>query len=230
MQGLDRHGIKYDTGRNRSGKHYDLSVNYGHQKIPKNCTDYLIEENAYYNNKKALRSYGFNGLNGEADFVNENSDGLRWHDDNLIKPYDYDKDGYVLIIGQNPGDASLNSKYAERVLISDWMEEQERFYLKKGVKVVVRKHPKVYQNAVPLYRELDGAKLVVTCSSTVGVDAIMYGKPTIAMHPCSMVYKLCKDTTTPDRTQWVKDLSYCQWTREEISNGDTWDHLKKKYE
>jgi hypothetical protein len=196
-------------------------------------THYLVVEAGYYNNRRENVSMGYNGLNGEADFVNSNSDGKRWKHDRLIKPWRSEAEGeYVLIIKQTPHDATLVSKTEPPVDINTWVNKQKEKYLSLGYKVKIRPHPdtvKKPHNLPTLEEDFAKAKIVVTCSSNVGVLSVLQGIPTVATYPVSMVYNLCRGSKTPAREQWLKNLSYCQWSLQEISNGSAWEHLKKKY-
>jgi len=140
-KGLDKHNVSYTVGMNHQDPlEYDLIVQLGHNTIPKHCTDYLVEENSFYNKdnkwnpigKRVNRSLGFNGHNGEADFVNNNSDDSRLSGASLLQPYDWDEKGHVLIIGQTPGDSSLKSKYIPPIDIDLWIQEQKEKYTQES--------------------------------------------------------------------------------------------------
>lgn len=74
----------------------------------------------------------------------------------------------------------------------------------------------------------------VTYSSGLGVESILLGVPTIAMSPSSFAYSVSSnslsDINNPkifDRQQWLNDLSYCQWSHQEIEDGLPWKHLRE---
>ena len=192
----------------------------------------------FYNDRKKNISIGYNGLNGEADFMNLNSNDERRETVPPIKPWKSEEEGdYALIIRQLSEDASLVSKTEPPVDINTWTNEQEEKYLSLGYKVKIRPHPlekpswlrrKTGCPLPPLEEDLAKAKIVVTCSSSTGVISVLEGIPTVATYPVSMVYSLCKESRTPDRAQWIKDLSYCQWSLQEVANGNAWEHLKRK--
>ena len=189
--------------------------------------------------RKQTFAMGYNGMMGEANFINSNSDDKRWLSSNSmrkqikrqLKPWRSEDDGeYVLIIYQKPGDSSLKSKTSKipPVNIEAWVNEQRIKYKNLGYKVRVRTNAaRRLRKVQPLEGDFAGAKFVVVCSSNCGVLAVEAGVPTVATHPISMVYDICKHTKTPDRLQWVKDLSYCNWTLEEIATGEAWSHLKQ---
>jgi hypothetical protein len=85
-----------------------------------------------------------------------------------------------------------------------------------------------------LEEDLKNAHCVVTWNSNSAVEAAIYGKPVFAFDEGSMVWEIANksllDLDTPkypDRKQWANNLAYCQWTLEEIRNGDAWRHLSR---
>ncbi|KKL23175.1 hypothetical protein LCGC14_2428000, partial [marine sediment metagenome] len=86
-----------------------------------------------------------------------------------------------------------------------------------------------------LEQDMAGAIAVITFSSTVGVDALIAGKPTVAYDPISMVYNVVPhriqltSLVEPDRAQWAYNLAYTQWSKDEIESGLAWDHLRGMY-
>jgi hypothetical protein len=75
----------------------------------------------------------------------------------------------------------------------------------------------------------------ITYSSGSAIDAIIAGVPTITVDSGNFGYsissKFIDDLNDPyipsedERSQWLNDLAYCQWSREEMSNGDNFRHL-----
>lgn len=87
-----------------------------------------------------------------------------------------------------------------------------------------------------LERDLADAHAVVGWTSNALTEAACYGVPVYAMSggamatPVSLTdFSTIDNTHTdlPDRTQWLYNLSYSQWTREEIEQGVAWDHIKQ---
>jgi len=209
--------------------------------------NYINIELGYLGNRQKNLSLGYNGINGEACFLNKNSPDDRWEKFQKeqrrvvslknhrthpygplgysIAPWKKEQHGdEVLIIEQQPGDCSLTSQYTTKIDMAEWSLKQKEKYINLGYKVRVRPRIKPGRS---LIEDFYHAKFVVTCSSNCGVLAVLAGIPTIAEYPISMVYDICKETKTPNREQWIKDLLYCQWSIEEIKNGDAWDHLRK---
>lgn len=84
-----------------------------------------------------------------------------------------------------------------------------------------------------LYRDLDGAWAVVGGNSNSLVESACYGVPTFAMDPSAMAWPVANHDLglldEPDlgiaRQQWLNNLGYCQWRRDEVEQGLCLDHL-----
>lgn len=83
--------------------------------------------------------------------------------------------------------------------------------------------------------DLTGAWAVVAFNSNAGVEATLAGIPAFAADPGAMGYSILNhDLSTiespamPDRTGWLYDLAYTQWTLDEIAAGMAIEHLWNK--
>ncbi|NDE91120.1 MAG: hypothetical protein EB059_08320 [Alphaproteobacteria bacterium] len=105
--------------------------------------------------------------------------------------------------------------------------------------IVFKPHPleKVEQRedvGVPPYEEdmetaLREAKIIVTCSSTSGVDAWLRGVPATAASPISMIFKAQHEPATPENRQcWLNDISYRQFSEAEFKSGLVWELCGKQ--
>lgn len=87
--------------------------------------------------------------------------------------------------------------------------------------------------ARPLERDLAGARVVVTHSSNVAVDAIVEGVPCIverwnpAAPVCSTDLADIEDPPTPDRTHWWASLMCQQFTVTEMASGLAWTWMQR---
>lgn len=136
---------------------------------------------------------------------------------------------YALIMGQVSGDASIKA-----VDIDAWYRQTREQLAAAGWSMVsFRAHPggKPWIER-PLSRrtgqssladDLAGAGLVVTYNSNSAVDAVIAGRPTVAMDRGSMAWEVTgrtvNDIVTPDRTEWAARLAWKQWTIEEFQSG-----------
>jgi hypothetical protein len=142
--------------------------------------------------------------------------------------------GHVLVACQVPWDTSCQD-----VDFQAWLNRTCAFYLAKGEEVVVRMHPLAAGVLKPprgvkvstwtLEEDLEWAKLVVTWSSTVGVDALLAGRPMLAGSPRSMVYGLQEEldgAREEDRREILRRryraIQWRQWQPFELERGTPW--------
>ena len=193
-----------------------------------------------YIHRDAFYAAGWDGLNGHADFMNSISPSDRFRALAVdIKPYRVPANGYVLLIGQVPWDASVQHLWHER-----WLEQivaKIRGVTERAIKF--RPHP-LANNVVrrvsgaetlrgALSEALYGAAAVITHNSNTAVDALLSGVPTWAMDSGSMAWGVA--STELDRIEspelaprgnWARDLAYAQWTQDEMRSGLAWEHLR----
>jgi len=191
----------------------------------------LVLERGYLGDRFAWTSLAWNGLNGRATFAQSPDDGgERFRNNFSMKPW---RDGgdYVLIMGQVPGDASLQGKNmmpwysqvaaaAGREYALPVMFRAHPVAIKKGYK---QKPSYAHTSKGTLDEALAGAAVVITYNSNSGVDSVLAGVPTIACDPGSMAYNVCGqvigDIYKPDREKWADDLACKQWRIDEIESG-----------
>lgn len=258
-QGFRRHGLKpilsnYKKANEEPKIKCDLAVFWSYRPIKimeqqrANRADFLVMERGYIGDRKQWTSLGFNGLNGRADFqLNGSMPGDRWHryfGDDWLRPWK-ENGRHILLIGQVVGDASVKNINFRQWLIGMVILIQHYY---PGVEIRYRPHPIVLERSPDSVKPIEGTILstrsltedlkdagcAVTYNSNTGVDAILAGVPTVAVDPGSMVYHLAmhninEQPIRPDRTQWAYNMAYCQWSSEEIQNGDAWEHLKQRY-
>lgn len=87
-----------------------------------------------------------------------------------------------------------------------------------------------------LERDLEHAHCAIGWTSNALTEAACYGVPVYCMSAGAMAWPISLTnfneidkvhTSLPDRTQWLYNLSYCQWTREEIRDGIAWNHIRE---
>lgn len=84
-----------------------------------------------------------------------------------------------------------------------------------------------------LYRDFDEAWCVVGGNSNGLTESACYGLPTWCIDASAMAWPVSqldwRRIENPrldiDRQQWLNNLGYCQWRRDEILRGDPWFHL-----
>ena len=222
-------------------KHVPVSYRRGHvvHEQKKHGLDTVILETGYIDRGAGPHHYyavGLNGLNGRADFKNKNSPAdraVKFLD--KLQPWREDGD-HILLCGQVPWDASV-----QHIDFVKWTEDTADILQSlTGRPIVYRPHPLAKTHAPIGTKEsqnywieddLKNCWCVVTFNSNSGVDAIMSGIPAVAMDEGSMLKGVetnigsVNNPFMPDRTQWLNDLSYAQWTPDEMAKGKAWDHL-----
>lgn len=203
----------------------------------------LILETGYIKRGRGPDNYyaaGLNGLNGRADFRNENMPDDRSEKIGVkLKPW-WGNGEKVLLCSQVPWDASVDHHNHVKWLIEACAVLQS--ITKRPI--VFRPHPLAklpnftgceYSTDTPIEEVLKDCHAVVTFNSNSGVDAILSGIPVYAFDLGSMVYKIANKNWAmlehpkkPDRQQWFNDICYAQWTPAEMAEGLTWKHLFRK--
>lgn len=243
--GLAKHGVSHSVVAKQNVTECDLLVGWGYNvldSVKHKAKNFLMAEASYLSPRTddsyfpVTASFGFNGLNGRADFCNKGKDSSRWDtlfNDGRLK--EWKKDGeYTLVTGQILADQSL--KHLE--------VSYDSIIEKIPGKVIFLPHPRGGSGNVtkaPVSTEkldtlLKKAKAVVTINSNSGVDSILAGVPVLALDRGSMCWDICmkdwnqlENLEYPNRQQWLNEISWCQWFPKETASGDTWDHLKSFY-
>lgn len=190
----------------------------------------LVMERGYLGDRFEWSSLAWNGLNGRGEFGKAPEDSSRFADNFTMQPWKQGGD-YILIMGQVPGDASLQGRD-----MMPWYEQAAREAADKyGLPVQFRAHPlaarkghrqklrNATQSTGELSDALAGAAVVVTFNSNSGVDSVLAGVPTVAVDQGSMAWDVTGrsigDCVTPERDAWASRLAWCQWRLDEISSG-----------
>jgi hypothetical protein len=203
----------------------------------------LVLERAYVRRDEYYAA-GWDGINGWADFMNQDCEPDRWDAlDVRLHPAEHRAEGPVLLVGQVPWDASV--QHTDHLAwLADTVSAIRR-YTDRPVRL--RPHPlaRAYTPLVfgtemsegTLEEDLAEAVAVVTFNSNVGVDAMVAGVPTFFADAGSMVRDVAERNLallgnrtlpplSPGRPQWAWDLAYAQWTRDEMREGLAWRHLR----
>jgi len=198
---------------------------------------------------------GINGINGDADFANQEFDDRRWPlFEHKLKPWN--PSGEIIVIcGQH--DASEQWKGLPRM--EQWITQQIKEIRKYTTRpILVRPHPRNpiqikeenFQNVkirFPKkdYRTYDDTDFkatlertwaVVNHSSNPAMEAVINGIPVFVSNS-----SLCHDVgntnladintpAMPNRINWANKLSYTEWFEKEIEQGLPWQRIKKRLE
>ena len=82
---------------------------------------------------------------------------------------------------------------------------------------------------LPSWRFWFGIKRAVTLNSSVGVEAVLQGVPTVTMDEGAMAWDVTghnpDESYTPERKDWLRWLAWTQWHYDEIAAGEPIRHL-----
>jgi hypothetical protein len=239
--GLKRHGVEFVQKNHMDVIDCDLAIMWSarHRHIinhqVQNGKRYIILERGFVGGRDKYTHVGYDGLNGRANFMNKNSPPDRWEKLD-IELKDWDTSGtHVLVVGQIPDDAST-----AHVDINDWAYKIQQKLGGMNVPYLFRPHPGhnagLYSSSNGIIQAVRDARCVVTFNSNAGVDSILEGTPVVTFDAGSMVRKISSHNVfgainfaTPPREkvqQWANDIAYAQWTGDEMSSGETWEHIK----
>ena len=199
-------------------------------------------------NRKYYRSFGINGFAGLSKIIPKDCPKDRFEMLNIkIKDMKVNNDGYILFCAQLPWDTQVQdidyNKYINNL-----------FIILKNItdkKIVFRYHPLFkprgnFNITLPYYVKKDENKnlidsfndayCVISYNSTSLVEAVIEGKPIIALNKMSIVYDLATNDLNnlnklyiPNKNkilQKMYNISYMQYTEKEYADGTAIKYIK----
>jgi len=187
---------------------------------------------------------GLNGINRDAYFGDDNNDDSRKHLLGLLeKPWRTNGE-YILIAGQH--DKSLQwqgmprmsnwflntydeiRKHTDRPIIFRPHPRCRLEHIERGLKHVYRQEPQHVNGTYDSFdMGFDNIHCTVSYSSNPGIHSVIEGVPAfVSTH--SLAYDVANDIDflhdiespiEPDRTQWLNDYAWTEFTIDEISQG-----------
>jgi len=179
---------------------------------------------------------GLNGVGGYAEYNNANSPSDRWEALGIeLKPWRRWWGDYDLVVGQVPWDTTV-----QHMDHAAWCRDTVQKLLDHNRKVLFRPHPNMRDQlhhygkiACPITTGSRGedfarADRVITYCSTLGVQSVVEGIPTVALDKGSMAWGVSVhdiySCVMPDREQWAYNLAYAQWRIDEFEVA--WHHVR----
>jgi len=204
------------------------------QKIMSNGASFINIDKGYFRNKKSNSHWRMSAnslqqttiFDVPADRLENNFD---------IKIKEWKKNGsYILILAPNP--KPLNFYFNTEDVVSWALDIKNKLLNFTDRKIFIRFKNATTKGHDPLIKYLDDCYAVVTLQSLGGVQAIIEGVPVISLAD-SCMKSICKNELTdienltyPDnRYEWLKSLTYGQFTEEELKNGTAMSILKELY-
>jgi len=82
---------------------------------------------------------------------------------------------------------------------------------------------------LPPCRSWDGVGQAITLNSSVAVEAVLAGVPTVTMDEAAMAWDVTShdptETVKPPRLPWLHWLAWTQWSHDEVLEGKPWARL-----
>lgn len=243
--GLKKIGLNVSMNSETNIGDYDIAVCWGWRKGSKEFKKnkrVLVMEHGYMINRHKWISLGWDGLNNNAKFLNEDVPSDRWETifKKHMKPWKSGGD-YILFCGQVPGDMSLNGKN----LVDWYIPTAQKASKEYKLPILWRPHPldkfgsriKIPKAKLdvkrPITESLTNAAAIMAFNSNSLIDGVMAGVPPIAFDKGTMVWDLCAKNYEPlkrlDREDWGRKMGYTQWNLEEIENGTAIKHIFREY-
>jgi len=222
IEGFRKHGIRAGFAQRDIYEPCDVAVLFGPnywKTVEKKHDNYLMVNRKFIGDVNDNVTIGWNGLNGRGTFcVDEvNPKRLTRHIFNL-EPWREPTMGYTLLLGQY--DIGRCGKFTAT---SEWYA-----YVKENIEgqLLFRAWP----GQRPLEVDCHGARIAVSLNSTVAIETVMLGIPTVVCDEGNPAWPICARhlghvRRSDNRLVWLEYLSNCQWHFQQIKNGDFWRQL-----
>jgi len=112
------------------------------------------------------------------------------------------------------------------LFLLDYGPYPETYLLAKEIyeTVDIRPHPATGKKLPPLNDQLQEYDLAIGYRTSALFTAVCEGLPVISLDSRSSVYNVAghdlSEIVRPDRTQWLNNMSYAQWSGQEIRSGE----------
>lgn len=218
-EGFRRIGLPYRVTNSRQRFYEGFPILLGTtfwRDIERDGGQYLLVDRCSFGDTERFVSLVWNAHGRRGDHrVPHNFDGSRWQKYGVpMKPWQ--TGSRIIVCGQT-------ETYSPRHRsIDTWLQGVPATHL--------RPHPAAYGPAhLPIARDWSDCALAVTLNSSVGVQSVLEGVPTVTMDEGAMAWDVTShhwgETKTPDRQRWAEWLAWTQWTDDEIREGTPWASL-----
>lgn len=215
-RGLCAIGVNAEITNNR-GRETDVAVLLGTTcwTYIEQTGNYLLVDRASVGDPDYVQLV-WNGHGRRGDHCVPEDTGDRWDKMN-VTVYPWTTGGKrVVLCGQT---ATFSPHYADP---AEWYAKVSATHF--------RRHP-AGDNPTGLPNQTDWADVgrVVTLNSSVGVESVLTGIPTVTMDEAAMAWDVSSHdpevSITPYRSRWMRWLAWTQWRHDEIEAGTPIKHL-----
>ena len=220
LQGLKQIGIHAEISPSRY-RESDIAILCGTtlwKQIEKDG-HYLLVDRCSFGDTNEWVSLVWDGHGRRGDHCVPEDKGDRWKSTG-IKLRKWKKTGNRIVLC---GQSQAYSPHYER--LEDWYGTVQKLF---GV-THFRKHPSsTNPTSRPLAKDWQDCGLAVTLNSSIGVETVISGIPTVTMDEAAMAWDVTGhslDAERVDRRSWARWLAWTQWRHDEISDGEPIRHL-----
>ena len=198
-------------------KNCDLYVQHGWKLTPAlqeamdSLIPYIALDSGYFDPRGSTFSISINGFHGLSMPVDVT--GLPERPKPELQPWRAGGE-FVYVFGQLTGDRAVRGQNMETWPNITARQAAEAY----GLPVRIRPHPFTISSweepLPPLSKVWPECAVAVTWTSSVGVQAIVAGVPSVALHPASPICVVAAPSfgiERPDREAWQHELSYRQY-------------------
>lgn len=205
------------------------------EHVKNNNLDYFYIDTGYFGNQKTklYKRITKNDLNDNRNIIDRPADRI----DKLHLDYTwYPRGDDILIV---PPDAKVLRCFANHISVDSWIQDTIaiiRSYSQR--KIIVRTRNKSRAARIKNDRFIDvlqnNINSVVVWSSNCAVESIIHGIPVISLGPTATrkisPWTIDKIEELPNLEKnlvdaWLRHLSYCQFTEEEMKSGVPWKYI-----
>jgi len=197
-------------------------------------TKYINIDKGYFKNRKSTSHWRLSvrGLQ-QNKFFNAPDDRIKEFSDLEIKQW-CNKGSYILILAPNPDPLEFYCGHRDTLAWSLDVKNELLKYTDR--KIFIRFKNNVKKSQDKLIKYFDDCYAVVSLQSIGAVEAVLHGIPAINLAPSciDLLYKTnladIENLKYPEhRFEWIKCLSYSQFTVSEISAGYAFEMISKYY-
>ena len=236
IAGFARHGVQTVACDRFTGRQGDIALAYGwnHKAIFDSYPDYLYFDLGFWDRKpQGNPKEGAHRL-----CVSSWSPVDRMK---LGRPHDRFKVSGIELLPETKGRDILVAGMSPKAsrfygfTFNKWEEDAIqaiRTFTKR--RIVLRAKPTKTLPGIPVIEALRQSSVVVSYHSNIAVDAMIYGTAnytekgigTMVSIPSLKDIDTAKPPSYETRKQFLSDVAYCQWTPEEMRNGEVWQDVK----
>jgi len=196
--------------------------------------NFIHYDKGYFFNTKAASTFRLSHNNLQESRIFECDDKRIQQYNVKIKPWRKEGD-YILIVAPDEWPVKYYTEFENEYEWAFWLKHELRKYTDR--KIFIRfKETRKDRGDDPFVKYLDNAWAVITHQSLACIESICEGVPVFNLAPSCCDNMALQDLSKieqpyyPDnRWEWVKSLSYGQFTLDEIENGFMIETLKDRY-